>query len=314
MTTIPAAKLERLTAELAGVGELRRDEPLSRHTTFGIGGPADLYLKVPSRDALTTSASAARCLDVPLVVLGSGSNVLVGDDGIRGLVIDNAAKHVSEPRPRNDGHSFVRGDSGASFAATARRLCRDGYWGLEWAVGIPGTLGGAVVYNAGAYGGCLADVLTDIEVLEPDGSLRVLSAKELALEYRGSVFTRGLLRDRVILGVGFAVRGGNKSEILAHIAGLDRKRLATQPRGRNAGSIFKNPPEHPAWWLIDQVGLRGTSVGDAQISPKHANFFTNLGKAKACEVKSLIDLATKCVCERFGIQLHTEVELLGEGF
>lgn len=314
MSALDREKLELLAAELAPLGELRRDEPLSRHTTFGVGGPADLYIKVASAGGLAAAATAARRRALPLLVLGSGSNVLVGDRGVRGLVVENDAGTIVGPEPLPDGRERVAGESGASFAATARRLCRAGYWGLEWAVGIPGTLGGAVVYNAGAYGGCLADVLISIEVLEPGGGRRVLPAAALGLEYRGSVFTRGLLRDRVILSVEFALRKGDPGEILAHIARLDEKRRATQPRGRNAGSIFKNPPEHPAWWLIDQVGLRGERVGDAEVSAKHANFFSNVGRASARDVKTLMDRAGERVRERFGIELHAEVALVGEGF
>lgn len=309
-----ANRLERLAGQLAALGELRRDEPLARHTTFGIGGPADLYFKATTADTLAEATSTARRHGVPVVVLGSGSNVLVGDRGIRGLVIENDARGLFGPALRPDGRARVRGESGASFAGTARRLCRAGFWGLEWAAGIPGSLGGAVVYNAGAYGGCLADVLTSIEILEHDGGRRTLPASELGLEYRGSVFTRGLLRDRVILGVEFALRPGDSDEILAHVARLDAKRLATQPRGRNAGSIFKNPPEHPAWWLIDQVGLRGERVGDAEVSAKHANFFANVGRASARDVKTLMDRAAQRVAEQFGIALHAEVALIGEGF
>jgi UDP-N-acetylmuramate dehydrogenase len=307
-------RFDALADLLEGLGELRRDEPMARHTTFGIGGPADLYLNVVDSDALAAAATAARHSDVPLFVLGSGSNVLVGDAGIRGLVIENDAHRIDGPVFLDAGRARVQGESGASFAATSRRLCRAGYWGLEWAVGIPGTLGGAVVYNAGAYGGCLADVLASIEVLEPDGSRRTIAAEALSLEYRGSAFTRGILRDRVIITVTFQLRAGDPVEIMAHVAALDSKRIATQPRGRNAGSIFKNPSEHPAWWLIDQVGLRGARIGDAEISAKHANFFSNAGRAQAREVKQLMDRASGQVRERFGIELHPEVALIGEGF
>ncbi len=314
MSGVDPARLDALAAALDGLGELRRAEPLARHTTFGIGGPADLYFKAASREALAGAARAAREHGVPLFVLGSGSNLLVGDGGVRGLVIENNARRLDEPVAGDGSSVRLAGESGASFAATARRLCRDGYWGLEWAVGIPGTLGGAVVYNAGAYGGCLADVLSSIDVLEPDGGERRIAAAELKLEYRGSVFTRGLLKDRVILSLAFELRRGDAAEIMAYVAKLDEKRLATQPRGRNAGSIFKNPPQHPAWWLIDQAGLRGMRLGDAEISQKHTNFFANAGKARASEVKQLMDLASARVQQRFGIALHPEVALVGEGF
>jgi len=304
--------LDGLAGCLERWGDCRRDEPMARHTTFGIGGPADLYLKVAGIPELHGAAMAARRAGVPLFVLGSGSNILVGDGGIRGLVIENNAREFNVVAGTDE--VLLRVASGASFASTSRRLCREGYWGLEWAVGIPGTLGGAVVYNAGAYGGCLADVLASIDVVEPDGGRSTIPASELELEYRGSTFTRGLLHERVILAVELRLRRGDPAQIMAHVGELDRKRLATQPRGRNAGSIFKNPPEHPAWWLIDQAGLRGVSQGDAEISQKHANFFSNTGKASAADVFRLMQLAKLRVQERFGVELHAEVALVGEGF
>lgn len=303
--------LDLARVELERIAPVREGEPLARHTTFGIGGPADLYLSVHTVDQLVAAFVTARRHGLPVFVLGSGSNILVGDGGVRGVVIENNAKAVSEPAPVG-GKARVVAESGASFAATARRLCRAGYWGLEWAVGIPGTIGGAVVYNAGAYGGSLSDVLVSIEVADTRGERRPLPAADLRLEYRGSVFTRGLLRDLVVVSATFDVVPGNADEVMGRVAELDSKRLAAQPRGRNAGSIFKNPPDQAAWWLIDQAGLRGHRIGDAEISAKHTNFFANAGKAKAAEVKALIDLAEMRVRQQFGVELHREVQLVGE--
>jgi UDP-N-acetylmuramate dehydrogenase len=291
---------------------VREGEPLARHTTFGIGGPGDLYLRVDSAEALVAAFVTAHQFGLPVFVLGSGSNILVGDGGIRGLVIENNAKGVDGPTLLESGKARVVAESGASFASLSRRLCRAGYWGLEWAVGIPGTLGGAVVYNAGAYGGSLADVLVSVRVADPTGTQRDIPAADLKLEYRGSVFTRGLLRDLVVVSTTFDVLPGDPEEVLRRMAELDGKRLAAQPRGRNAGSIFKNPPDQAAWWLIDQVGLRGHRAGDAEISAKHTNFFSNTGRATAADVKRLIDLAQAKVKEQFGIDLHREVQLVGE--
>lgn len=291
---------------------MREGEPLARHTTFGIGGPADLYLQVQTREQLKATFVTARRHGMPVFVLGSGSNILVSDAGVRGVVIANHATTVHGPERLPNGKARVVAESGASFASTARRLCRAGYWGLEWAAGIPGTFGGAVVYNAGAYGGCLADVLVSVRVADAEGTEHVLAASDLQLEYRGSVFTRGLLREMVVLEVTFDLAPGDPEEILRRVAELDARRLAAQPRGRNAGSIFKNPPEQAAWRLIDQAGLRGSRHGDAEISQKHANFFVNTGKASAADVKALIDLAQQRVREQFGIELHREVQLVGE--
>ncbi len=297
--------LERLAAALAPLGDLRRDEPLARHTTFGIGGPADLFLTVRSADALAAAFTAARDLDLPAFILGSGSNILVADAGIRGLVIDNRARaeHL-------DGLT-LRVESGASFAALARRMCRIGLDGLTWAVGIPGTLGGAVVYNAGAYGGSLADVLRRARLHLPGGRAEWIDAADLRLVYRGSLFTRGQLRGHAVLECELELAPGDPGELLRRAATYDEKRLTAQPRGRSAGSTFKNPPEAPAWKLIDAVGMRGYRRGDAAISEKHANFFVNEGNASAADVRWLIEEARRRVFEQFGIRLETEVEFVG---
>ena len=305
---------EQLIDEFQAFGALFVDEPMARHTTFGIGGRADYLLKVRTRAALLGAFASASRRRLPHFVLGSGSNILVGDEGLRGLVIENEARAVEGPLDRADGSVAFRVDSGASFASLARRLCRAGYLGLEWAVGIPGTLGGAVVYNAGAYGGCLADVLRTVEVAGQAGQVDVFPAAALSLEYRGSGFTRGLFHDRAILSVELRLLRGDAEAIMQRVAELDRKRTAAQPPGRNAGSIFKNPSGKPAWWYIDQVGLRGARAGEAEISGKHANFFMNSGRARAADVKSLMDAAVVRVLERFGVELVPEVALVGEGF
>lgn len=304
---------EELVDELRQIAEVRLDEPLKRHTTFGIGGPADVYVVVCSAEELARAFLAASRKGLRPFILGSGSNILVGDGGIRGLVIQNDAAAVTEVARIGDLHRFRVG-SGASFAGVARKFCKQGLAGLEWASGIPGTLGGAVVYNAGAYGGCLADVLDRVRLVSAEGDDRWLDAAELGLVYRGSVFTRGQFAGRCVLEVEFSLREADPAALLERVKRLDEKRLGAQPRGRNAGSIFKNPTEHPAWWLIDQVGLRGARAGDAQISEKHANFFLNTGQARAADVKKLIDQAERLVQERFGVRLEREVALVGEGF
>ena len=302
-----------LLKELEGVAPLHWDEPLARHTTFGIGGPAEAYVMADSAEALRRLVAACHRDGVPFFVLGSGSNILVGDAGIRGVTIENRAAAVEGPRTNGQG-VLARAESGASFAALARSLARQGCGGLEWAGGIPGTVGGAVVYNAGAYGGCLADVLRSVTVVDGEGQEEVIAAGDLDLSYRGSAFVRGLLAERVVLWAEFGLRPGSAEELTARVRELDARRLADQPRGRNAGSIFKNTPEYPAWQLIDQVGLRGYRIGDAQVSPKHANFFINAGRARASEVKALIELALGRVRERFGLELELEIALVGEGF
>ena len=297
--------LDGLAAKLETAGEVRRDEPMSRHTTFGVGGPADLYVTVRDTEALARAARLAAEAGAGPFVLGSGSNVVVADGGIRGVVIDNRAREEAR-----DGFR-VRIGSGASFAGFARKMCRAGVAGLAWAVGIPGTLGGAVVYNAGAYGGCLADVLTRVRLLDPEEGDAWRSAGELNLAYRGSAFTRGALAGRTVLEAELALSDGDAEALLAEAGGYDQRRLAAQPRGRNAGSMFTNPTEGPAWKLIDAVGLRGERRGDAAISDRHANFFVNLGAARASDVLWLVEEAERRVFETHGVRLRREVGFVG---
>lgn len=299
--------IEQLTAAVERFGDVRRDEPLSRHTTFGVGGPADVFLTVRDASGLAGASIAAHDAGQELFVLGSGSNILVADAGIRGLVIDNRARaEVADTSGR-----VIRVESGTSFAAFARKMCRAGLDGLAWAVGIPGTLGGAVVYNAGAYGGSLSDVLTRVRLQEPGGRDEWVEAADLGLVYRGSVFTRGQFAGRTVLEAEVELAPGDAKALLAQAAAYDEKRLTAQPRGRNAGSTFKNPPESPAWKLIEAVGMRGMERGDAAISDKHANFFVNYGNARAADVAWLIAEAQRRVKEQFGVVLEREVAFVG---
>jgi UDP-N-acetylmuramate dehydrogenase len=301
-----------LLEQLRSIAPVRLMEPMSRHTTFGVGGPADMYMEVVERSSLREVIVASARYGTPWCVLGSGSNVLVGDAGIRGLVVHNKTQVIDGPHDTENGQAALQADSGVSFASLARQISRLGYWGLDWAAGIPGTIGGAVVYNAGAYGGSIADALVSVEIALKDGTVETIPADSLGLEYRGSGFTRGLISGRVILSAELRVRRGDADEIMRRVAELDTKRKQAQPPGRNAGSIFKNPADRPAWWYIDQVGLRGARIGDAEISAKHANFFMNRGAAKATDVKALMDEASERVHDRFGVELHPEVALIGD--
>ncbi len=297
--------------ELRAMGTVLLDEPLSRHTTLGVGGPADVYFAARSEEQLRGALRAARGHGVPAFILGSGSNVVVLDGGIRGLVVENATDQVDGPTANGAGFK-VRAASGVSFAGLARRLSFAGYGGLEWACGIPGTLGGAAVYNAGAYGHSLKDILKGIRVLDPQNGIVEMRPEEMSLDYRASAFSRGELKEHVVLSVDLSLQKGDPDELRTRVRELDARRLAGQPRGRNSGSMFKNPTEHPAWWLIDEVGLRGHRVGKAEISQQHTNYFLNLGGAKADDFLALMELARSRVRERFGIELENEVAVVGE--
>jgi UDP-N-acetylmuramate dehydrogenase len=349
---------------LESIAPTRADEPLSRHTTIGIGGPADAYVVPETTPQVVEVLRVCAAASVPVFVLGSGSNIVVGDRGIRGVVLDNHAQNLSGPKsmpggsapgtaaevfpsprkergpggevppaprgsapgnqePSESNHTtaavavqriWFKADSGCSFAAVARQLAFAGYAGLEWACGIPGTIGGAVVYNAGAYGGCLADVLLRIGAWDIEHGEHVIEAEDLGLVYRGSAFTRGLMHGRAVLWAEFALWPGDAAELRARVADYDARRLKAQPRGRNAGSFFKNPPEQPAWKLLDAVGMRGYRIGGAEFSAKHCNFLINAGGATAADVAALKREAQSRVRDRFGVELENEVSLVGEGF
>jgi UDP-N-acetylmuramate dehydrogenase len=306
-----------LTA-LEHIAPVRRDEPLSRHTTIGIGGPADAFVTPTDPAQVAAVVRLCRRSETPFFVLGSGSNIVVGDRGIRGVTIDNNAQALSDPQPlpvaSGEAPRFrFHAEAGCSFAAIARQLAFAGYAGLEWACGIPGTIGGAVVYNAGAYGGCLGDVLERIAVAGAHG-VEEIDAADLGLVYRGSVFTHGLMAGRAVLWAEFSLWQGDPAELRARVASYDERRLAAQPRGRNAGSFFKNPPGQPAWRLLEAVGLRGHRIGGAEFSSKHCNFLVNAGNATAADVAALKRLAQQRVHDQFGVQLQNEVSLVGEGF
>jgi UDP-N-acetylmuramate dehydrogenase len=321
---------------IEAVAGVRLEEPLSRHTTIGIGGPADAYAIATSADQMQHLLDCCRNAGVPFFVLGSGSNIVVGDRGIRGLTIENNASAYSKPaltpalsqgerlEPSLSGFGAdeqatirrfrVRAETGASFALTSRQLAFAGFAGLEWACGIPGTIGGAVVYNAGAYGGCLGDALQRIAVWDTEDGVVEYAAAELGLVYRGSAFTKGLMAGRAVLWAEFDLWPGDAAELRARIADYDDRRLKAQPRGRNAGSFFKNPPGNPAWKLLDGVGLRGYQIGGARFSDKHCNFLINAGNASAADVAALKQLAQQRVNDEYGIELEGEVSFVGEGF
>jgi UDP-N-acetylmuramate dehydrogenase len=294
--------LEKLAAALAARGDLRRGEPLSRHTTFGVGGPADLFFTARDADALAFATTAAHGCRRGDVRPRQREQHPRGGCGHRG-------HHLEPGTERSRGTTF-RVESGASSRATPGGCAARGWRASPGRWASP-ALGGAVVYNAGAYGGCLADVLTRVRLQGPQGRPAWVDAQDLGLVYRGSVFTRGHFDGKAVLEAEVSLSPGDAKALLAEAASYDERRLTAQPRGRNAGSTFKNPPDHPAWKLIDGVGLRGERRGDAAISDKHCNFFVNYGNATAEEVAWLIREAERRVKEQFGVTLEREVAFVG---
>lgn len=302
---------EELTAELRKVAPVKEHEPLARHVTFGVGGPADIYTAVKTEEQLRSVFAIGKRHGIEVFIFGSGSNILIGDGGIRGLVIENQYNAVEGPAQNGSGFK-LRVGSGMSFAALARRVSGAGYEGIEWAAGIPGSLGGAVVTNAGAYGHSLSDVLVAARMSNASGEVQQISTEELDLSYRNSAFTHGKLKDLVVLSVDLRVQQGDAKALKERVKELDKQRKGAQPPGRNCGSVFKNPPEKSAWQYVDAVGLRGHRIGNAQVSEVHSNFIQNLGGATAADVMALIRLAQERVREQFNVELQPEVMIVGE--
>ena len=298
--------LEQLNQSLHKFGELRLAESMRNHTTFGIGGPADMFLTIHNSNDLEQAIKIITEANTELFILGSGSNIIVGDKGIRGVVIDNRARKLE----KIDAVRF-KIDSGANFSGVARKMCRSGLAGLAWAVGIPGTFGGAVIYNAGAYGGCLNDVLIRANLFSPQTGSTWLGASELNLTYRNSILQNNLFKKQIVLKVEIILQQGDEGKLSIEVANYDKRRLATQPRERNPGSMFRNTPNQPAWKLVEAVGMRGMEKGQAKISERHANFFINTKQASAKDVLWLVKETEKRVYENFGIKLIREVNFVG---
>jgi len=292
----------------AAFGErLQTNVPMARYTSARVGGPADALLVANTANDLAGILQHLWQMNVRYWVLGGGSNVLVSDKGLRGVVVINRARQV-----RFNGATTppsVWAESGANFGALARQAASRGLSGLEWAAGIPGTLGGAVVGNAGAFGGDIAGNLLLAEILHPNGHEN-WPVERLDYAYRTSILKRQP-GQRVVLSATLALQHSTPEAVQARVNEFTEQRHKTQPPGASMGSMFKNPPGDAAGRLIDACGLKGTQVGAAQISPLHGNFFINHGQATAADVYSLISLARSQVAEKFGVTLELEVELLG---
>lgn len=284
---------------------LRENEALARYTSSRIGGPADALIEVHSAEELSQVAAKLWELGLPFMLLGGGSNVLVSDEGVREVVILNHARKVQF---RDDG---VWAESGASLGVIARQAARKGLSGLEWAAGIPGTLGGAVVGNAGAHGGDMAAVLSMAEILHQEKGRQKLSTEDLEFGYRQS-WLKFHTDEALLLSADLRLTPAKEAAIKEKMDSFLSYRRLTQPPGASMGSMFKNPPDDHAGRLIEAAGLKGKRVGDAQISPLHANFFLNLGEAKAADVHALIKEAQSQVSAQFGVELELEIGLVGE--
>jgi UDP-N-acetylmuramate dehydrogenase len=299
---------------------LQEQVPLARFTAARLGGPADAFLEVETLNELEQAVRLAWENEWPLTILGGGSNVLVSDRGVRGLVLLNRARGVSFDEQSEA--PTVWAESGANFGLLARQAAQRGLSGLEWAAGIPGTLGGAMVGNAGAHGGDMAGNLFLAEILhrtpgEDEKSQtshirrEIWPVDRLEYGYRTSILKRNPGR-AVALAARLHLVRSTPQAVLERSEALVTYRKGTQPPGASLGSMFKNPPGDFAGRLIEACGLKGFQIGGAQISPVHANFFINQGGASATDLRDLLRLAQASVAEKFGLDLEMEIELIGE--
>ena len=299
---------------------LKERVPLSRYTAARVGGLADALISANSKDDLLDIVRRLWNLDVPYLIIGGGSNVLVSDAGIREVVIYNRARQVRFDEAGQ--HPTVWAESGANFGLIARQAASRGFSGLEWAAGIPGTIGGAVVGNAGAHGNDVAGSLVVAEILhqsqmyddnqeETSALVEDWDVNQFKFGYRTSILKRQK-GDLVVLAAVLKLKRATTDEVQKKIQDFVAFRQRTQPPGASMGSMFKNPSGDYAGRLIESAGLKGTKMGGAEISPRHANFFINHGDATASDIKKLIDLVRSEVGEKFGIDLELEIELVGE--
>jgi UDP-N-acetylmuramate dehydrogenase len=320
---------------------VRRNEPLARHSAFGVGGPADVWVSLESREELIDLVRLCAEGHYPLLIAGNGTNVLYADAGVRGIVA-HIALSTYRIEDRGDGTALLLADAGVSWPRLMHELAPLGWGGLEFGVGIPGTLGGGVISNAGAHNADLGQVLKWIEVLDARGCntegedqvavpfLRRYLHDELDLGYRHSRFReqrqvrfderrqiilppRGMIEPaEIVMLLGIGLHREDPQQLRANIAQYKQYRKLTEPAQRHAGSVFKDPPGDEASHLIDQAGLRGKTHGKAHISERNANYMVNGGGAQAADIAALMMQAHQAVLEQFGVDLVLDVELHGE--
>lgn len=299
-------KIRQRFCELLGEEKVRVEEPMSRHTTFRIGGPADYFLIPETIEEVQGILDICKEMQLPYFILGNGSNLLVSDAGYRGVIIQLYRNMcgVSVEGTR------IRAAAGALLSSIAVAAKNASLTGFEFAGGIPGTLGGAVVMNAGAYGGEMKDVLEEVTVLDQEGRILKLTASDLLMGYRTSVVkSAGYL----VLEAVIALREGEQEQIRERMRELTEQRTSKQPlEFPSAGSTFKRPEGYFAGKLIMDCGLRGYRVGGAQVSEKHCGFVINTGEATAADVRTLMTNVSDMVQEKFGVVLEPEVKFLGE--
>jgi len=298
--------ISNLIIDIVGNENVRVSEPMSRHTSFRVGGPADILVTPKKKEDILRIMDLSKTENIPIYIMGNGSNLIVKDKGIRGIVIklfDNYNSFSVEGE-------FIRAQAGLLLSKLSSIALENSLSGLEFASGIPGTLGGAVVMNAGAYGGEMKDVVIKTEYIDQEGNIKIVEGDMHRFGYRTCFIQE---ENGVVLSSEMRLRSGNKSEIKALMDDLTKKRVEKQPlKMPSAGSVFKRPEGYFAGKLIEDCGLRGFKIGGAQVSELHCGFIVNAGNASAKDIIKLIDYIKDTVKENIGVLLHTEVKILGE--
>jgi UDP-N-acetylmuramate dehydrogenase len=303
--TTPARPVDMLRIQFGDA--VQENVPLAPYTSARIGGNADVLVTVKSADELANVMQVIWSQGAPYYILGGGSNVLISDKGVRGIVVLNRAKEV---KFHNGDGPTVWCESGVVFSNLSNRCASKGFAGLEWGATVPGTIGGAVYGNAGAFGGDVAGNLLWAELLTRKGR-EEYSVDQMGYGYRTSVLKRGEIK-AIVLSAALRLKNATKEEVSVKIGQFSERRKATQPPGASMGSMFKNPEGDHAGRLIEAAGLKGTRIGNAEISTLHGNFFINHGTTRASDIRALIDLTRKTVKEKCSVELELEIELVGE--
>jgi UDP-N-acetylmuramate dehydrogenase len=291
---------------LDGLSGVRAGEPLAPHTTYRIGGPAERYLELRDRGRLAEVVAGCARRGIPLLALGNGSNLLVADAGVEGLVV-----RLTDTTINVEGGEVAVG-AGARMVRIAQTAQSAGLTGMEWALGIPGTAGGSTCNNAGCFGSDMAATVISVDLVDGSGASVTVPAAACEFRYRGSAIRDGALAGHIVTGVHFGLRRGDRGAIRERMDEIQRERHESQPvKGRSTGSVFKNPRGDYAARLVDMAGLKGTSVGGAMVSPDHANFIVNAGGATAADVAELVRRVQRAVREQSGVELELEMEAVG---
>lgn len=299
-------RISRRFCEIVGENKVLEQEPMARHTTFRIGGPADYFVELGSIEQIRAAIQVCREENLPWFVLGRGSNLLVSDKGYRGVIL-SIYKDFQKTEIQGE---TVTVQAGVLLTTLSGKVLDASLTGLEFASGIPGTIGGAVVMNAGAYGGEMKDIVRKVTVLDQDGEVRTLTCGEMQFGYRTSLAKK---KGYIVLGAELTLKQGEKEKIREEMQTLKAKRIEKQPlEFPSAGSTFKRPEGYFAGKLIMDAGLRGAAVGGAQVSEKHCGFVVNTGNATAADVRELMCQVQGKVQEQFGVHLEPEVRFLGE--